>query len=140
MPPFVTCSSCGCAAKLSETTCPHCGEKIRSADGGIPRTAAALLLGLVTVAAGCGDDGSGGAAPEYGVPGTGGGGGQVADGGGAQGGSGQGGSGQGGDGDGGMLAPEYGVPGTGGGGTGGAGVGGGHGEGGFAAEYGVPGT
>jgi hypothetical protein len=130
MPPFISCVACGCAAKSFETTCPHCGEALRTQIG-VPRTAAALLLGLVTVAGsaaigGCGDStsdsgggsaggadaggstGDGGAAPEYGVPATGG---MPAQGGAAEGGAAEGGS----TGEGGFAA-EYGVPGTGGGG------------------------
>lgn len=115
MPPFISCAACGCAAKSFETTCPHCGEALRTQIG-VPRTAAALLLGLVTVtgsaAMGCGDS--------------------TSDSGGANaGGADEGGAGEGG------FAAEYGVPATGGGG---AAAEGGAGEGGFAAEYGVPGT
>jgi hypothetical protein len=92
--------------------------KLRGADGSVPRTAVALVLGLVSTVAACGDDtgtggnAEGGFAADYGVPGTGG---MVLDGGGPAGG---GGAGQGGD----------------------AGGGGAGAEGGFAADYGVPGT
>jgi hypothetical protein len=84
-PMFVTCPECACAAKVSETACPHCGILLRKPDGSVGRTAAAILLGLASVAVACGDDTSGaggaggdggssdgGAAPEYGVAGVGG--------------------------------------------------------------------
>lgn len=119
MPPFISCAACGCAAKTFETTCPHCGEALRTQIG-VPRTAAALLLGLVTVTGsaaigGCGDSTSD-------------------SGGGSAGGADEGGAGEGG------FAAEYGVPATGGGPAQGGAPEGGAGEGGFAAEYGVPGT
>jgi len=47
---FIACSSCGCHAKAAETSCPHCGAQLRRKDGGLPRTAAAVLLGLTTAA------------------------------------------------------------------------------------------
>jgi hypothetical protein len=58
---FVACASCGCHAKPDEVECPHCGTRLRRADGSVPRTAVALLLGLTTTVAvplgsGCGDD------------------------------------------------------------------------------------
>lgn len=46
---FIACSSCGCHAKSHETDCPHCGARMRRWDGTVPRTAAALLLGLSAV-------------------------------------------------------------------------------------------
>lgn len=78
MPPFVSCPGCGCAVKAREEGCPHCGMKLRGADGSVPRTAVALVLGLVSTVAACGDDtgtggnAEGGFAADYGVPGTGG--------------------------------------------------------------------
>lgn len=117
--PFISCGSCGCASKSTEERCPHCGAVLRSSDGSIPRTAAAVVLGLAASIAGCGDDtgtgggGEGGFAAEYGVPGSGG---MVVEGGSNQGGATEGGAAEGGAG------------------------GGGAGEGGFAADYGVPGT
>jgi hypothetical protein len=145
---FVACPACSCHVKPAETECPHCGERLRRPDGSLPRTAAAILLGLSAAAmpvsmgmGGCSseteDDGrssadstdqSGAAAPAYGVPetssessatGTGGNGG---DGGGGVGGAG----GLGGAGDGGA------------GGVGGKGAGGQ--GGGIAPAYGLPET
>lgn len=110
-PMFVTCPECACAAKVSESACPHCGVLLRRADGSIGRTAAAVLLGLASVAVACGDDTTG-------AGGAGGGGGSTADGG---------------------AAPEYGVPGVGGSG-GSTADGGSTSDGGAAAEYGVPGV
>ncbi len=43
---FLACPSCGCHAKIHEVDCPHCGARIRRRDGSVPRTAAAVLLGL----------------------------------------------------------------------------------------------
>src|SRR4051812_39506859 len=74
MPPaLIACPSCGCHARVSESVCPHCGEPLRLEDGTLPRTVAAVLLGLAVAGApGC--DGCGGArrteiamAPPYGV-------------------------------------------------------------------------
>jgi hypothetical protein len=67
--PFVACPSCACPAKTSESECPSCGAKLRSADGGIARTAIAALLGL-TAATGLAACSSGSSAPKYGVPAT----------------------------------------------------------------------
>ncbi len=116
MPPFISCPACGCASKAHELLCPHCGITLRT-DGNLKKTAIAIALGLAVAA--CGDDTSGGggsgggAAPEYGVPATGGGEASI-DGGspGTGGTTGDGGSGEGG------FAAEYGVPGTGGAGGG----------------------
>lgn len=81
----MTCSSCGQHAKRSEIDCPHCGARLRGADGTIAVTAVALLMGLSAAAActqpavakyGCfGSCGGGG------FPGAGGGGGAAVDGG-----------------------------------------------------------
>jgi hypothetical protein len=55
---MVPCPACGCHAKAHESECPHCGEPLRRSDGTIPRTAAAILLGLTAVtAANCGSGG-----------------------------------------------------------------------------------
>lgn len=135
MAPLIACPACACPVKSFETDCPHCGKRMRGNDGGVPRTAAALLLGLViplaAVAAGCGDDTSG----NGGSGGTGGSGGSTNEGAGGTTNEGggtpsDGGAGAGGSNDGGGAA-FYGVPGSGGGGGD---------EGGFAADYGVPGT
>lgn len=84
---FVACPECGCHVKLRETDCPHCGAHLRRKDGSLPRTAAAVLMGLTALATattggtatGCSDsvetDGSGGeggfqSAAAYGVGGT----------------------------------------------------------------------
>lgn len=64
--PFVSCPSCSCAVKSIETTCPHCGIRIRSSDGTIAKPLAYALLGLVGVA-GCSP---GPQATKYGVPAT----------------------------------------------------------------------
>src|SRR5262245_18730513 len=66
--PFVACPACACPAKTIESKCPSCGAKLRSADGGIARTAIAVVLGLTaaTGLAACG----GPSAPKYGVPAT----------------------------------------------------------------------
>lgn len=66
--PFVSCPSCTCPAKTTESECPSCGAKLRSADGSVARTAIAALLGLTaaTGLAAC----SGASAPKYGVPAT----------------------------------------------------------------------
>jgi len=84
-PTLIPCSTCGCHAKSVETTCPSCGAELRRKDGSLPRTAAAVLLGLTTVTVGvgaCGRDvvveggsttttgvsaSSGGPAPAYGI-------------------------------------------------------------------------
>ena len=70
---LVACPHCNVHTKLTEASCGHCGERLRGADGKIPMTAAALLLGL-TMGCGDGDTGStaSSGAPEYGAPATGG--------------------------------------------------------------------
>ncbi|WP_155798461.1 hypothetical protein [Sorangium cellulosum] len=45
-PTLVPCSSCGCHARPGETECPHCGATMRAADGAVPRTKVAVLMGL----------------------------------------------------------------------------------------------
>ena len=50
-PHLVACPSCACHSKSHETECAHCGATLRRLDGTLPRTAAALLLGLSTVGA-----------------------------------------------------------------------------------------
>jgi hypothetical protein len=62
---FVTCANCGCAAKVTEVSCPHCSADLRAGDGGVLRHRTAILLGLTALAApaiaSCGDDdGAGG--------------------------------------------------------------------------------
>ncbi|NUP07133.1 MAG: hypothetical protein HOW73_13845 [Polyangiaceae bacterium] len=64
MSPFVSCPDCSCAVKSHESSCPHCGVRLRAPDGSIARTAAFTLLGLVGLA-GCPAP-----APKYGVPAT----------------------------------------------------------------------
>ena len=65
-PLLITCPACSCAARLEEINCPHCGAKLRHGDGSVPRTAAAVLLGLSAAVAGasCGEPV---AMPEYGI-------------------------------------------------------------------------
>jgi|HubBroStandDraft_6_1064221.scaffolds.fasta_scaffold504444_1 hypothetical protein len=48
---LVACPSCSCHARPTEIACPHCGAPLRRADGTLPRTAGAMLLGLVVAAA-----------------------------------------------------------------------------------------
>ncbi|MBL8742630.1 MAG: hypothetical protein JNK04_16095 [Myxococcales bacterium] len=67
--PFVTCPTCACPAKTTETECPSCGSRLRGPDGGIARTAIAALLGL-TAATGLAACSGGPSAPKYGVPAT----------------------------------------------------------------------
>lgn len=72
---MVPCPACGCHAKSHEIACPHCGESLRRADGTIPRTAAAILLGLTAVAgvdcgSGGGPNGMGGMGGAYGATST----------------------------------------------------------------------
>ncbi len=112
MPPFISCSACGCASKASESSCPHCGTELRL-NGVLQKTAVAIALGLAVAACGddtgpggAGGDASGGFASDYGVAATGGGGADTTSGGGGSGGEGG-------------FAPKYGVPATGGGGAGG---------------------
>jgi uncharacterized paraquat-inducible protein A len=50
---LVACSSCGQHARQSEIDCPHCGARLRRADGSIPVTAVAVLMGLSTGLAAC---------------------------------------------------------------------------------------
>src|SRR5262245_35856358 len=54
MPPFfetlVACPSCNCHAKGHEAVCPHCGAALRRVDGGVQKTAIAVLMGLTTAA------------------------------------------------------------------------------------------
>lgn len=44
--PFLACPSCNCHVRSHEIECPHCGARVRREGGGVPRTAAALLMGL----------------------------------------------------------------------------------------------
>ena len=108
---MICCVACGFVARERETSCPECNAALRHADGTLPRTAAALLLGLAVGAGACIS------APEYGVPGTGG---NIDPGGGGAGAGEQGGGGEaaGAGGAGGGDAPLYGIPGTGGAGGG----------------------
>ena|ERR1700722_8303059 len=50
---LIACPSCNCHARPSATACPHCGAPLRRADGTVPRTAGAILLGLIVATAGC---------------------------------------------------------------------------------------
>ncbi len=128
-PKLVACAACACYVNATETECPHCDAPMERGPGGrLPATAAALILGLVTVggsatmSSGCSDsdtaedDSSGSVAPAYGVPETVGGGDM------SQGG-------MGGNSAVGGAAPAYGVPET--TGNGGGGIGGGGGAGGM---------
>ena len=65
-PALITCPTCSCAARIEESHCPHCGAKLRQGDGSVPRTAAAVLLGLSAAvsAANCGGPV---AVPDYGI-------------------------------------------------------------------------
>lgn len=110
MAPLVACPHCNVHAILTEKVCPHCGNTLRRADGSIPKTAAAVVLGLTVAAAGamgCADDGD--PVPEYGVAATG------SSSSAMSGGGGMGGAG------GADPTPEYGVAGAGAGGEAGAG-------------------
>lgn len=49
--PLVACPSCNCHARREEQACPHCGAPLRREDGTTPRTAGALLLGLLVATA-----------------------------------------------------------------------------------------
>ncbi len=78
---FLACPSCACHVKRTETTCPHCGGALRARAGFLPRTTAAIVLGLGAVsvagagAAACGetvDTGQGGAGGQGGSGGHGG--------------------------------------------------------------------
>jgi hypothetical protein len=51
---LVACPSCNCHARAEAPECPHCGAALRRADGTVPRTAGAILLGLLVATAGCG--------------------------------------------------------------------------------------
>lgn len=52
---LVTCPSCECHAKSSESACPHCGAPLRREDNRVPRSTTAVALGLsaVLTAAAC---------------------------------------------------------------------------------------
>ena len=50
---LVACPSCSCHARPAAIECPHCGAALRREDGSTPRTAGAILLGLIVAAAGC---------------------------------------------------------------------------------------
>ena len=45
---FSPCPSCACFVRAVDTTCPHCGESLRSTNSAVSATAAALMLGLAT--------------------------------------------------------------------------------------------
>ncbi len=76
---LVACPSCGCHVHPDERRCAHCDAPIRRKDGSVPRTAAALLLGLTALAvapgAGCSSDVTTPEGASGGVTGAGGGGG-----------------------------------------------------------------
>jgi hypothetical protein len=71
-PSLIACPSCACHVRASEAECPTCGAALPRS-GAIPRTAAAVALGLAAMAMvpGCGDD-TGGSASGSGGGGTGG--------------------------------------------------------------------
>jgi len=72
---LLACPACDCHAFATETHCPSCGSSLRDADGSIPRTAGAILLGLTLTAntVACGDStGSGSGGGGTGGGGTGG--------------------------------------------------------------------
>jgi len=50
---LIACPSCSCHARPTAAACPHCGAILRREDGTTPRTAGAILLGLIVAAAGC---------------------------------------------------------------------------------------
>lgn len=47
---FIACPVCSCHAKPHENACPHCGATLRRKDGSLPRTTAAMLMGLTAIA------------------------------------------------------------------------------------------
>jgi hypothetical protein len=69
---LLSCPSCECHVKATESTCPHCGSSLRREESRLPRTATAVALGLsaVLAAAGCEETT---ASPVYGIAVTGGG-------------------------------------------------------------------
>lgn len=71
-PSLVACPACACHVRASEAACPACGAALPRS-GAIPRTAAAVALGLAAMAMvpGCGDD-TGGSTSGSGGGGTGG--------------------------------------------------------------------
>jgi hypothetical protein len=136
---FISCAACACPTRSNELSCPHCGATSMATAAtvvgtGIPRTAAAVLLGLTAaVGSACWS------APVYGVGATGPVGGDGSTGGaevGGAGGNDEGGAPAGG-------APAGGAPAGGApeGGAGGEALGGAAGQGGGAAPfYGIAGT
>ncbi len=100
-PPLVACPECACHVKIAETHCPHCGARLRKADGSVARTGAAVLMGLTVMASGaaCSSEVETGSSSSSTASSSSSGGGQ-----GGQGGAGGGGTGVGG------IAPPYGVP------------------------------
>jgi hypothetical protein len=50
---LVACPSCSCHARSEAASCPHCGAALRREDGTTPRTAGAILLGLIVATTGC---------------------------------------------------------------------------------------
>jgi hypothetical protein len=69
-PQLLSCPSCECHVKATESACPHCGSFLRREESRLPRTATAVALGLsaVLAAAGCEETT---ASPVYGVAVTG---------------------------------------------------------------------
>ncbi len=90
---LVVCPGCTCHVRASETSCPLCARDLRRAPGSssLPRTAAAIAMGLVAAAAmpGCGEV----ITAEYGIGPTGAGASSVSSGGGDGGSGGSGGEG-----------------------------------------------
>ncbi len=65
MSALITCPHCRLVCKAVELDCAHCGARLRTSDGSIPKTAAAVILGLTMTA--CGGPKEPEAAPAYGV-------------------------------------------------------------------------
>lgn len=46
---LVACASCGCYARVSDSTCPHCDAPLRQADGSVAPTKVAIFLGIAVL-------------------------------------------------------------------------------------------
>lgn len=62
---LITCPHCRLVCKAVERDCAHCGATLRTSDGSIPKTAAAVILGLTMTA--CGGPKEPEPVPAYGV-------------------------------------------------------------------------
>ena len=77
-PSLVVCPGCACHVRASEAACPLCSATLpRDSGVSLPRTAAAIAMGLAAVVVGCGDDTGGSVGADYGAGPTGSGGGGV---------------------------------------------------------------